>query len=257
MNIVIITGASSGIGREFAYQLDRGLESIDEFWLVARRMDRLEELNKSLKHKCRLLPLDLLEEEQIDRLAAFVAHHRAAVRILVNAAGIGYMGPFSSLTEDEIKGQLDLNVKSLTMLCYKLLPFMKEGSRIFNMASSAAFLPQPDFAVYSASKAYVLSFSRALNREVKNRKIYVIAVSPGPVNTEFFDIAEKSGKTLAIKKLSMVQASSVVSCALKDSYRGKDVSVCSTMMKSFTVLCKIVPHSLILSVMDVMKKVES
>ena len=135
-----------------------------------------------------------------------------------------------------------------------MVPFMREGSRIIQMASSAAFLPQPDFAVYAATKSYVLSFSRALGEELKRDGIYVTAACPGPVDTPFFDIAEAGGSTLALKKYALVSPERVAALALKDSLRRRPVSVCSLPIKSLFLLTKLVPHSVILDVMDWMKR---
>ena len=130
---------------------------------------------------------------------------------------------------------------------------MRENSRIIQLASSAAFMPQPGFAVYAASKAYVNSFSRALYEELRKKKIYVTSVCPGPVDTPFFDIAEKDGKTLAIKKLAMALPEKVVEKAILDSYRKRPVSIYSGYIKAFEILAKTVPHKVILTAMRYMK----
>jgi hypothetical protein len=121
------------------------------------------------------------------------------------------------------------------------------------MASSAAFLPQPNFAVYAATKSYVLSFSRALNQELRKKQIYVTAVCPGPVDTPFFDIAEKTGNTLAVKKLTITRADLVVEQAIRDSYHKHEKSVYGPYIRAFEVLAKTVPHRAILEVMRFMK----
>jgi short-subunit dehydrogenase len=131
---------------------------------------------------------------------------------------------------------------------------MKPNARIIQMASAAAFVPQADFAVYAASKSYVLSFTRALGRELREDGIFVTAVCPGPVNTPFFDIAERTGTTLAIKKYTMVEAKEVVHLAIRDSLAGRSVSVCGLPMKAVRVLTKTLPHSFVLMTMDLMKK---
>ena len=131
---------------------------------------------------------------------------------------------------------------------------MRRNSRIIQLASSAAFLPQPDFAVYAATKSYVLSFSRALNEELKPFGITVTGVCPGPVDTPFFDIAEQNGSTLAIKKYVMASPDKVVNQALKDSYYRHAMSVYSLPIKILHVLSGAVPHGIILNVMELMKK---
>ncbi len=254
MNIIVITGASSGIGREFARQMDNHFGRIDEFWLVARSRDRLEALAGTLKHRTRIFAMDITEKESLDRLEDTALRHNAAVRMLINCAGYGIMGSFSEQDADLETGMIRVNCQALTELTHRLIPYMRWGSRIIQMASSAAFLPQPGFAVYAATKAYVLNFSRALGEELKNAGIYVTSVCPGPVDTPFFDIAEATGSTLSVKKYTMVEAERVVANALWDSYHKHPMSVCSLPIKAFQVLAKAVPHSLLLRVVEQMKK---
>lgn len=254
MDIVIITGASSGIGREFAMQMDAYFNRIDEFWLVARNRRKLMQLAKSLKHNARILAMDITDKEKLADLEDAVFRHKATVRMLINCAGYGIMGEFCGQDRELELGMIRLNCEALTELTHRMVPYMREGSRIIQMASSAAFLPQPDFAVYAATKSYVLSFSRALGEELKKDVIYVTSVCPGPVDTPFFQIAEADGSTLALKKYTMVSAERVVALALKDSLRRRSLSVCSLPVKSLFILTKLVPHSVILDVMDWMKR---
>lgn len=254
MNIILITGASSGIGREFAKQMDAIFGNIDEFWLVARSREGLEETANTLCHKARILSMDVTDAGQLDRLEELLLEKKAVIRILVNCAGYGIMGTFSEQDRSSMLGMIRLNCEALTELTHRLIPYMKQGSRIIQMASCAAFVPQPDFAVYAATKSYVLSFSRALGEELKPMGIYVTAVCPGPVDTPFFDIAERYGSTLAIKKYTLVNAREVVSLALRDSYHRRSVSVCSLPIKAVRVLAKFVPHDMILAIMTQMKR---
>lgn len=250
MNVIVITGASSGIGMEFAMQMDNYFSNIDEFWLVARSRDKLEEVAKVLQHKTRVFAIDVTDKSKLDMLERELCENNAVVRILVNCAGYGLLGPFGEVDREQTLGMVRLNCEALTDITARLLPFMRKNSRIIQMASSAAFLPQPDFAVYAATKAYVLSFSRALGSEQKRRGICVTSVCPGPVDTPFFDIAEKDGSILAVKKFSMVNAEKVVSLALKDSYYKRSMSVCSAVIKAFNVAAKVIPHGAILRVME-------
>lgn len=256
-NIVIITGASSGIGQEFALQMDDYFNSIDEFWLIARNYQNLQNTAKVLRHKTRLFPFDITDPEKLDQLGNAVLEHEGVVRMLINCSGYGIMGPFCEQDTGLETGMIRLNCEALTELTHRMIPYMRPGSRIIQMASSAAFLPQPDFAVYAATKAYVLSFSRALGQELKKAGIYVTAVCPGPVDTPFFDIAEAAGSTLAVKKYTMVTADRVAALALKDSLRRRPLSVCSFPIKAFRILCKAVPGSLLLQGMALLKKSES
>jgi len=144
---------------------------------------------------------------------------------------------------------VQVNCTALTAVTTMVLPFMPQNSRILQFASAAAFLPQPRFAVYAATKAFVLSYSRALAMELKLRQICVTAVCPGPVKTEFFDIAETTGEIPLYKRLVMADPKKVVKKALRDSMMGKTVSVYGFFMKAFFVLAKILPHDVILSLL--------
>lgn len=252
-NIILITGASSGIGQEFARQIDPYFSNIDEIWLVARSRSKLEETAGKLRHRTRVLAMDITKEAQLERLEDTLTEHRANIRMLINCAGFGLMGDFTDIDLEGQLGMVRLNCEALTHMTYRCLPFMHRRSRIIQMASSAAFLPQPGFAVYAASKSYVLSFSRALGEELKQRGIYVTSVCPGPVDTPFFDIAEKYGATLSVKKLTMVDAARVVEKALKDSYYCREMSVCSLPIQAFEVLTKCVPHHILLKAVAFVK----
>lgn len=253
MNIVIITGASSGIGQEFAWQLDALFSNMDEIWLIARRKERLEDLSLTLHTKCRIIDMDITDPVYMKQFSEILALSKPQIRLLVNCAGFGLMGAVEKLSLSEQTAMITLNCTALTEMTHRCLPYMRKNSRIIQMASSAAFLPQENFAVYAATKAYTLSFSQALNQELRARGIYVTSVCPGPVDTEFFSIAEKYGKTLAVKKLTMVSAKRVVRKAIRDCYRKRPLSVCSLPIQAFHGLCKLVPHSLIFRVMKLYK----
>lgn len=257
MNIFIITGASSGIGKEFAMQLDDSFSNIDEIWLIARNVEKLQKTACIMRHKTRILPMDLTDEYKVKELGELLRKEHAVIRMLINCAGYGLMGSFEELSAKEQNGMIRLNCEALTMITHMCLPFMKKNSRIIQMASSAAFVPQPYFNVYAATKAYVLSFSRALAEELKEREIYVTAVCPGPVNTEFFDVAEKYNSTLSIKKYTMVEPEKVVRDALFASYHRRKTSVSSIPIKAFEVCAKVVPHEILLQIMNNVKKIDS
>lgn len=254
MNIILITGASSGIGLEFAMQMDGAFAGIDEFWLVARSGEKLREVAKALVHKSRIFAIDVTKSEDLERLSGALSEHKATVRIAVGAAGYGLMGEFAAQEREGVLGMVRLNCEALTDMTHRLLPYMRRGSRIIQMASSAAFLPQPDFAVYAATKSYVLSFSRALGAELAKKGIYVTSVCPGPVDTPFFEIAERTGTTLRVKKYTMVPPERVVAQALRDAYRKKSLSVCSLPIQVFHAAGKCLPHDLLLKFVMLMKK---
>lgn len=245
MNIAIVTGASSGIGRSFAFMIDKYYD-LDEIWVVARRLDRLEALGTELKAKVRAVPLDLTLDASYDAFSALLDEHKPNVKVLVNASGYGYFGPFA---ERSLEGQLrmiDLNEKSVVALTYHALPYMTAGAEIYNIASSSSFQPVPYIAVYGATKAFVTNFSRALNREMKPRGIRVMSVCPHWCRTEFFDTAVTDD---TIKYYNFfTPADAVAEAAYKNMKRGRDVSLCGFKIKFQVFLVKVLPHSIVMSV---------
>lgn len=146
---------------------------------------------------------------------------QANVKLLVNASGFGKIGTVGNLPLDDETGMVELNCEALCAVTHMVLPYMSENSRILQFASAASFLPQPGFAIYAATKAFVLSYSRALREELRPRRIGVTAVCPGPVKTEFFDIAETTGEIPLYKRLVMADPHKVVKLAIRDCMVGK------------------------------------
>lgn len=159
---------------------------------------------------------------------------------VVNAAGYGKIGVFQKLEETEQLGMVQLNCEALTRMIKICLPYMSAGSRIINLASAAAFGPQPEFAVYAASKSYVYSFSNALRSELKNQEIYVTAVCPGPVDTEFFEHTGEE-RPASVKDKLFVEARDVVKKALIDSKKKRAVSVYGLPMKAARTASGMIP----------------
>ncbi len=246
MKIAIITGASSGIGREFVKQID-ACEELDEIWVVARRAERLEELKSVIKTKIVPISLDLSEEYSDEKLRYLLSDTNADVRVLVNAAGYGKFGAFDALSLADQQGMIDLNINALTKITLRVLPYMSKGAKIYQLGSRSGFHPVPYITVYAATKAYVVSFSRALNRELKNRGIRVIAVCPGWVRTEFFDRAVVD-ESVIVYYNNFVTAEQVVARAIRDMKRGKDVSVCGSSTKFQLFLSKMLPHKLVMQI---------
>jgi hypothetical protein len=239
MRIAVITGASSGIGEEFVKQISR-YSNIDEIWVIARRKTRLEMLSNNIQKNIKVIPMDLCVQDNIDKLKILMAQEMPDIKMLVNCAGYGIRKNFMDGTYEEEIGMIDTNCKSMTVVTYICIPYMNSNSRIIQIASSAAFLPQAGFAIYSASKAYVLSFSRALNKELRNKNIYVTAVCPGPVDTEFFVISDAGGKMPGYKKLFLAKTDKVVKKALQDSHNKKSISIYGIYIKIFRALTRFI-----------------
>lgn len=256
-SVVLVVGASSGMGEEFALQLDAHLRKTDEIWLIARNREKLVTLSKRMRNNTRILAMDITKEAQIERLQDTLLDNDCEIRMLVNCAGYGVIGDFAELPCEDQLGMVRLNCEALTHITHCCIPFMCPGSRIIQMASCAAFIPQPGFAVYAASKAYVESFSKALREELKGKGIYVTTVCPGPVDTPFFDRAEQMGKMLAIKKMTMVDSKDVVTKALRDACAKKATSVYSLPIQAVWVLTKVIPHGIILPIIHAYKENQS
>lgn len=188
MKIAIVTGASSGMGREFVRQLGYFYKNLDEIWVIARRKERLEALAKESRVPLRIFAGDLQKKKVYKELRDALEKEQPDLRMLVNSAGFGKSGSVEEISSEKFRIQtdmVDVNCRSLTRMTLLCLPFLRAGSRIVNLASASAFCPQPYFSVYAATKSYVLSFSRSLGEELRKKGIVVTAVCPGPVDTEF------------------------------------------------------------------------
>lgn len=246
MKIAVITGASSGIGREFAIQISKRYGKLDEIWLIARRKERMEELESHLRVPVRIFAMDLCDEGDLHQFKEYLEEFKPDIKLLVNSAGFGKIGRVDELDVVEQCNMIDVNCKALTMFTGLCLPYISTHSRIINMASAAAFSPQPNFAVYAATKSYVLSYSRALNVELKKREITVTAVCPGPVDTEFFDVAgDSEGKSF--KKNFRADVCKVVNQAIKDAALGNETSIYGAAMKMAKGATKVLPQKAIMT----------
>jgi short-subunit dehydrogenase len=245
--IAIITGASSGMGRRFAETVKK-FGAVDEIWAIARRADRLEELKKTAPYPVRPIALDLSSPEAPGVLQAMLAGETPSIRLLVNASGFGKFQATEETPLADNMNMVDLNCRAVAALCQICLPYMTEGSRIINIASVAAFQPIPYINVYGATKAFVLSFSRALNREVKPRGIRVMAVCPFWTKTEFFDRAVVTKDAVVKKYIAMYDPKDIVRRAWRDLKWGKDVSIYGFKARGQVALVKILPHKLVMDI---------
>ena len=246
MKIAIVTGASSGMGREFVRQLGYFYKNLDEIWVIARRKERLEALVKESRVPLRIFAGDLQKKKVYKELRDALEKEQPDLRMLVNSAGFCKSGSVEEILSENFRIQtdmVDVNCRSLTRMTLLCLPFLRAGSRIVNLASASAFCPQPYFSVYAATKSYVLSFSRSLGEELRKKGIVVTAVCPGPVDTEFFKFSGKPQNIL--KELTMAKADRVVHQALKDCRSGKSVSVYGIPMKLTYFGTKLLPHGLL------------
>ncbi len=245
--IAVITGASSGMGREFALRID-GEEKFDEIWLIARRAERLEEIAKSCKNKARAISMDLTKSEAWDEYKSMLESECVDVAVLVNAAGFGHFKGFLDMDLERQLAMIDLNDKALVAMTYHTFAHMSEGGRIYQLGSLSSFQPVPFINVYGATKAFVLSFSRALNRELGSagRGIRVMAVCPGWVLTEFFDTAVHDDTISYYNRY--YTSEQVITRALRDMKKGKDVSVCGFPVRAQVFGVKLLPHKAVMNI---------
>lgn len=249
MNIAIVTGASSGMGREFALQLSSFVD-VEELWLIARRASALEELKREVAVPVRPICLDLCREESFDAFARLLEQEKPNVKLLVNAAGFGKFGAYHKVSLADESRMIDLNCKALVLMTRLTLPYMTAGSHILQLDSLSAFQPVPYITTYGATKAFVLSYSRAMNRELKSRGIRMMAMNPGWVKTEFFDHAFQTNGDGEVQYFDrLYEAKAVVAVGLKDLYHSKkDYSVPGLPVKLQVFLVKLVPHSIVMNI---------
>lgn len=220
----VITGASSGLGAEFARQLAPHAEVLV---LVARRGDALEAVKQELAgSKARMLCCvsDLATDAGRDGVRAFLEATGVKPTLLINNAGMGDYGSFASGPADKARAQIELNITALTMLTHELLPLMAAPAGVLNVSSLASTLPMPGLAVYAATKAYVTSFSEALAMELAPRGITVSCVCPGPTPTNFSQTARRADGTDTNRDgqaLLRIPPAQVVGEALEALKRGK------------------------------------
>ncbi len=241
MNIALITGASSGMGRDFARLLDK--KGLDQLWVVARRENRLEELQEQLTTPVKVLAADLTKSEDLQRITELLASEKPRVKCLVNCAGFGKFGDYEEIALEHQMDMIDLNVKALVSVTQITLPYMSRGDRIIQLCSSSAFFPLPYLNVYASTKAFVQHYSYGLQEELKPRGITVTQVSPGWVQTEFFDGSQNDTSKHAPKKYSpMYSSMQVVQKAIKDAKKGKPVSACGTFVKFHRLAGRFAPR---------------
>lgn len=242
-SIAIITGATGGLGQEFVSELLK--ENIHEILAVARNEKRLNELKAKFGEKVRTIRCDLSNADDLSELFSIIETEKPDIRLLINNAGIGKMGASTEFSDDDIVNEIDINCKSICLLCNHSIPFMSVGSRILNISSASSFQPVPYINLYAASKAFVRSYTRALNVELKSKGIICTAVCPGWIDTEMLQ-KEYNGKP--VKFPGLVSPNRVAVQALRDSAKGRDMSVCTFFVKYEHFLSKILPSKWIMNI---------
>lgn len=245
MKIAVITGASSGMGRDFVGAIDKEFE-LDEIWVIARRRERLEELVGTCRAAVRPVVLDLMDRASYNVYKSMLEAEKPEIQVLVNAAGCGLFGEFMEMDMDRQLDIIELNDKALTAFCHMSVPYMPAGSHIINLASNSSWQPVPYINVYGASKAYVMSFSRSLGVELASRGIHVMAVAPGWIKTEFFDHAVHDNTIKYYDRFYTSQQ--VIDQAMKDLRKKKAVSILGFPVRMQVRAIKHLPVSLVMKI---------
>ena len=250
-NIAIVTGASSGIGKEFFLSLKDNASPLDEIWVIARNESKLNELQTLTDTPLKVFALDLSKTESSDTLVAALKEEQPNVRYLICASGFGR---FCGVQDDDpkiLQNMVDLNCRSIVGVTTAVAPYMQKGGLMLLIASVAAFQPIPYIATYAATKAFVLSYGRALNVELKKtRGARCVCVCPFWTKTTFFDRAIDKGENTVVKKyVVMYEPKQIVKRAWKDvKKKNRDVSVCGATARGQKLLVKLLPHKLVMRV---------
>ena len=253
MITAVITGGDKGLGREYIDAIIAQYPTVDAFWLVGRDKDALKAAAQAYPDKTMAaISLDLQAEENLRLFEQLLKEQNPEIKVLVNAAGYGKCGDFFSSNVSQQVGMIDLNCRALTEITRLCLPYMLDDSLVLNIACTAGFVPTPRMSVYSATKAYVMSFSKALHDELRPRGIKVTAVCPGVMDTDFWYTAgAPEGKSRLIDSLPKISPREAAIRSLRAAKRGRTVYTYGFVYKLFRVLAKVLPHSFLIQFTEV------
>lgn len=245
MSVAIITGASSGIGREFAKQIKEKL-LVDEFWFIARRAERMESLRDELGVKAKIISADLTEKAGIEAVRLALQEEKPKVKYLVNAAGFGKFGSFDEIDESYVEKMIDLNAKALVLITNMTIPYMERGGRIVELGSGSCFTPLPYFNTYSSSKVFVLHYTKSLNYEIKKYGLRATCFCPGWVETDFLEKAtENPAVTMPKAMKPLLKTERVVAKCIRSMVKGRAICVTNWYTKLQHTLFKLLPDPIL------------
>ena len=245
MKTAIITGASAGLGTEFFRQAAEVFPEIECFWLIARRKERLEQMEADCKERQVVgLPLDLCDPASFTALEEQLAAAHPEVTLLINNAGCGYLGNLGEMDTATQTRMVDLNIRALTAVTNLVIPYMPEGGRILNVSSIASFCVNPRMTVYASSKAYVSSFTLGIDEELRPKGITATAVCSGPMKTDFLDIGGITGNSKTFATLPYCDQVKVAGGALRAAKARRTFYTPRGFYKLYRVLAKILPSKL-------------
>lgn len=245
--IAIITGANSGLGKEFLKLLNDE-KDITEVWAIARNKERLDQLVDEFGNKIKVFSKDLSKLEEVKELDDFLKKEDVCIKYLINNAGFAKFCSYNDLSIEESINMIDLNISAVVALGLICIPYMKKGSNIVNIASQASFQPLPYQNIYSSTKAFVRNYTRALNVELKDKGINAIAVCPGWMITGLIDRGVIGVEKGTNNFTGMVTPDLVAKKALKDAKKNKDISVYGIYTKSSHLLAKLLPQKMMMQV---------
>ena len=246
MSIAILTGASAGLGQSFFRSLQTRHPDLEGIWLIARRRERLEAMAQDCPIPVTVLPMDLTDPACYDALEEKLKADGVKVHILINNAGLGELDNVIDSDWRTQSRMVDLNCRALTAVTTAVLPYMERGGYVLNVCSIASFCPNTRMTVYSSTKAYVMSFSRGLREELKPHGINVLAVCPGPMRTEFLDVANITDRSPMFKTLPYSDPDAVADKAMAAAAKGRCVYTHLFLFKLYRVLAKLLPHNLMM-----------
>lgn len=243
--IAIITGASSGLGREFVKILKKKNE-IDEIWAIARHQDKLDKLKKQMGTKIRPIPMDLSDLARIEDLGKLLSADDIEVQYLINNAGYAKFCSYDDLSVAESVNMINVNINGVVAMGLVCIPYMPRGSHIINIASQAAFQPLPYQNLYSSTKAFVRNYTRALNIELQDRGISATAVCPGWLRTNLYARANIGAAKATKRFCGMTTPDHVAKKAIADADRGRDISIYSFYVNFCHIGAKLLPQRLMM-----------
>ncbi|MBR3640501.1 MAG: SDR family NAD(P)-dependent oxidoreductase [Oscillibacter sp.] len=246
MKTAILTGASSGLGVWYAKQIRAVFPEIECLWLVARREERLAALASELGDlQTVVLPLDLQLDASVETLKEKLAAEQPDVALLINNAGLGYLGNVGEGDWRRQTQMIDVNVRALTAVTHVVLPYMHAGGHILNTSSIASFCANARLNTYSAAKAYVSSFTRGLAVELAGSGVTATAVCPGPMATEFLSVGGITGNSKSFESLPYCDPRKVTKGALEAARKGKTIYTPTAFYKLYRLVAKVLPHALV------------
>ncbi len=248
MKIAIITGASSGLGREFVFQANKWTDA-KAIWVISRSEKALKELELISSIPIRIIPLDLTKEASLFKFKELLDKEKPNIRLLINCAGYGKFGEYDDIDIADDFGMINLNVKAVVAITRYATPYLSKDSKVLQVSSRASFQPVPYMSTYAASKAFVRSYTESLYYELKPRGIRIMALCPSYVNTKFLSRADSKQNTKIKNFGKIYEAPDIVKRCYHDLYRSKKlVSTYGKEVKITRFLLRLLPTKVVLKI---------